>query len=103
MMHSGMLGGDYACQRWMVDREILPEMFAQLGTHGAPDDIRGDTVWLTQHQMSALFDATPENVLMHLKNIFQDEELLEQAAKPKPSLEPSFLCSGRWACASRSN
>lgn len=28
--------------------------------------------------MSALFDTTPENVLIHLKNIFQDGELLEQ-------------------------
>ncbi len=42
-------------------------------------DTRCDTVWLTQRQMSALFDTTPENVLMHLKNIFQDGELLEQA------------------------
>jgi len=42
-------------------------------------DVRGDTVWLTQRQMSTLFDTTPENVLMHLKNIFQDEELREQS------------------------
>ena len=42
-------------------------------------DVQGDTVWLTQRQMSTLFDTTPENVLMHLKNIFQDEELGEVA------------------------
>lgn len=42
-------------------------------------DVQGDTVWLTQRQMSTLFDTTPENILMHLKNIFQDEELREQA------------------------
>lgn len=42
-------------------------------------DARRDTVWLTQRQMSALFDTTPENVLMHLKNIFQDKELREEA------------------------
>lgn len=42
-------------------------------------DVQGDTVWLTQRQMSTLFDTTPENVLMHLKNIFQDKELGEQA------------------------
>mgnify|MGYP001571005892 FL=1 len=41
-------------------------------------DARGNTVWLTQRQMSTLFDTTPENVLMHLKHIIQDEELLEQ-------------------------
>lgn len=38
-----------------------------------------DTVWLTQRQMSAVFDITPENVLMHLKNVFQDGELAEEA------------------------
>ena len=42
-------------------------------------DTRRETVWLTQRQMGELFDTTPENVLMHLKNIFQDEELLEPA------------------------
>jgi len=29
--------------------------------------------------MGELFDTTPENVLMHLQNIFKDEELIEQA------------------------
>ena len=38
-----------------------------------------DTVWLTQRQMGEVFDTTPENVLMHLKNIFKDKELSEQA------------------------
>lgn len=42
-------------------------------------DTRGDTVWLTQRQMSTLFETTPENVLMHLRNIFQEGELSEQA------------------------
>ncbi|QKF50041.1 virulence protein RhuM/Fic/DOC family protein [Pseudomonas graminis] len=38
-----------------------------------------ETVWLSQAQMGQLFDTTPENILMHLKNIFNDEELAEQA------------------------
>ncbi|MFV0453865.1 MAG: death-on-curing protein [Pseudomonas sp.] len=38
-----------------------------------------DTVWLSQAQMGQLFDTTPENVLMHLKNIFNDGELAEPA------------------------
>lgn len=38
-----------------------------------------DTVWLTQRQMSELFDTTPENVLMHLKKIYADGELEEPA------------------------
>ncbi len=38
-----------------------------------------DTVWLTQRQMAEVFDTTPENVLMHLKNIYTEQELAEQA------------------------
>jgi prophage maintenance system killer protein len=38
-----------------------------------------DTAWLTQRQMSELFETTPENVLMHLKNIYADRELEEPA------------------------
>ncbi|KJU79438.1 cytochrome C [Ectopseudomonas oleovorans] len=38
-----------------------------------------DTLWLSQAQMGELFDTTPENVLMHLKNIFKDGELVELA------------------------
>lgn len=44
-----------------------------------------DTVWLTQRQMSELFETTPENVLMHLKNVFGDGEL-EEAATAKDFL-----------------
>ncbi|WP_218571814.1 virulence RhuM family protein [Pseudomonas sp. C27(2019)] len=38
-----------------------------------------DTVWLSQAQMGQLFDTTPENVLVHLKNIFKDAELQDEA------------------------
>ena len=34
-----------------------------------------ESVWLTQAQMGQVFDTTPENVLMHLKNIYKTEEL----------------------------
>jgi prophage maintenance system killer protein len=44
-----------------------------------------ETVWLTQRQMADLFDTTPENVLIHLKNIFGDKEL-EEAATAKDFL-----------------
>ena len=38
-----------------------------------------DSVWLTQRQMSEVFDTTPDNILMHLKNIFRDAELDESS------------------------
>ena len=34
-----------------------------------------ETVWLTQALMATLFSTTPENVLMHLKNIYAEGEL----------------------------
>lgn len=34
-----------------------------------------ETVWLTQALMAELFGTTPENVLMHLKNIYVEAEL----------------------------
>ena len=38
-----------------------------------------DTVWLTQRQMSELFETSIDNVGLHLKNIFADSELEEAA------------------------
>lgn len=38
-----------------------------------------DTVWLTQRQMSEVFETTPENVLLHLRNIYAGGELDEPA------------------------
>ncbi len=42
-----------------------------------------DTVWLTQRQMGELFATTPENVLMHLKNIYKEHELEETSTTKK--------------------
>jgi Type I restriction modification DNA specificity domain len=43
------------------------------------------TVWLTQLEMAELFDATKQNISLHLKNVFQDGEL-DPAAVVKESL-----------------
>ena len=53
----------------------------QTEDHQTKLDVRfeGETVWLTQKLMAELFSTTPENVLMHLKNIYKDGELLEEA------------------------
>lgn len=41
--------------------------------------LENDTVWLSQAQMAELFGSSPENILIHLKNIFRDKELAEEA------------------------
>ncbi|MFA5241138.1 MAG: hypothetical protein WC029_12730 [Sulfuricella sp.] len=38
-----------------------------------------ETVWLTQRQLAELLGTTPENILMHLRNIYSDEELSAEA------------------------
>ena len=38
-----------------------------------------ETLWLTQAQIAELFQTTPQNVTLHLKAIFADGELSEQA------------------------
>jgi len=41
--------------------------------------LEADTVWLTQKQMADLFQTTPQNITVHLKNIFEEGELEEPA------------------------
>ncbi|MDE2457591.1 MAG: virulence RhuM family protein [Burkholderiales bacterium] len=43
------------------------------------------TVWLTQLEMAELFDATKQNISLHLKNVFEDGEL-DAASVVKESL-----------------
>ncbi len=38
-----------------------------------------DTVWLTQRQMAEIFVTSSENVIMHLRNVFAQNELDERA------------------------
>lgn len=38
-----------------------------------------ETVWLTQQQMAELYQCSRTNVVEHLKHIYEDEELEEQA------------------------
>lgn len=38
-----------------------------------------DTVWLTQQQMSDLYQTSQTNVVEHIKYIYADSELIEEA------------------------
>jgi hypothetical protein len=46
---------------------------------------KDQTVWLTQLEMAELFDATKQNISLHLKNLFEDGEL-DMGATVKESL-----------------
>lgn len=51
-------------------------------------DVRLDreTVWLTQRQMAELFESSPDNISLHLKNIFENKELEESATTEDSSV-----------------
>jgi hypothetical protein len=51
----------------------------QTGGDGVDVRVQDGTIWLSQKNMGLLFDTTPENVLMHLKNIFAEQELAEDS------------------------
>ncbi|MCG7601498.1 hypothetical protein MHM84_17155 [Halomonas sp. McH1-25] len=38
-----------------------------------------ETVWLTQRQMTEMYDTSTGNISLHLKNIYANEELGESA------------------------
>jgi hypothetical protein len=37
--------------------------------------VEDEKVWLTKAQMSALFDASMQNIILHINNIFKEREL----------------------------
>lgn len=48
--------------------------------------LENETIWLTQDMMAKLFETTPQNITMHIKNIYDDEEL-EQNSTCKDFLQ----------------
>jgi hypothetical protein len=63
-----------------------------LALYVAPDgsiqlDVRydADTVWLTQQQMAELFQTSSKNIIIHLRNIYESDEL-DQGATGKDYL-----------------
>lgn len=47
---------------------------------------KDDTFWLTQSSMAELFDCSSDNISLHLKNIYAEEELLQEATTEKFSV-----------------
>jgi hypothetical protein len=44
------------------------------------------TVWLSQREMAELFDVSVDNIGLHLKNIYQDGELIREATAEESSV-----------------
>ena len=48
--------------------------------------VENDTVWLTQQQMAELFLTTRNNITLHIKNIFNEGELIESSVRKESLL-----------------
>lgn len=63
------------------DEPIKAEIILyQFDNANVPVEVRylNETFWLTQKEMAALFDTSPSNISMHLKNIFEEGELIQE-------------------------
>jgi len=65
-------------ERRATDSEIV---FYQTEDGSGRIEVRleDNTVWLTQRLMAELFQTTPQNITMHVRGIYADEELSEEA------------------------
>ncbi len=48
--------------------------------------MKDDTVWLSQRQMAELFDCSVDNINLHLKNVYLEEELEENSTSEESSV-----------------
>ncbi|NMB48755.1 virulence protein RhuM/Fic/DOC family protein, partial [Candidatus Kuenenbacteria bacterium] len=48
---------------------------AKSGAIELKGDLKQETIWATQAEMARIFEVTPQNITLHLKNIFKDKEL----------------------------
>ena len=51
--------------------------------------VQDETIWLSQKLMAALFDCSTDNISLHLKNIFKENELDENAVTEEFSVTAS--------------
>lgn len=65
---------------------LKKEVVIYQGKSGAIElkgDFSHETVWATQAQIAKAFDVTPQNVTMHIRNIYKDKELSQKATCKK--------------------
>lgn len=63
-----------------MDKQNQIEIYkANDGTTQISVQLEQDTVWLTQAQMAELFETSPQNITMHIKRVYNDQELDEKA------------------------
>ncbi len=61
----------------------------QMKEDGIEVRVQNDTIWLSQKLMAILFDCSTDNISLHLKNIFKEEELEESSVTEEFSVTAS--------------
>ena len=51
---------------------------SKINVHFADED-----VWLTQRLLAEIYDTTQQNITLHIKNIYADSDLVEEATHKK--------------------
>ncbi len=70
----------------IVNNNNFGEIIIYEGADGVPGievRMQGETAWLTQKQLSDLFDTTKQNISQHIDNILKDGELAENSVVKK--------------------
>ena len=71
----------------MVENEIKFLLYTTPEEHVAVQAIvKDETLWLTQRSMAELFGCSSDNISLHLKNIYNESELREEATTEKISV-----------------
>lgn len=63
----------------MTNDKSLAIYQAANGAIELPIDARSETIWATQKQIAEVFDVKPQNITIHIANIYEEGELLETA------------------------
>ena len=74
-----------------MDKELTKSGEILLYNHDGENEFvsvlfKDETFWLTQKAMAELFDCTADNISLHLKNIYEEEELAFSATTEKFSV-----------------
>ena len=62
---------------FLQQNAVAPEIEIYKTKEGVELEVRfdGDTVWATQRQIAELFQTTPQNITLHLKKVYSEEEI----------------------------
>lgn len=60
--------------------------------------MEGETVWLTQQQMSDLYQTSRTNVVEHIKHIYEEGELMEESTCRKIRQVRNIPLDPNWWC-----